>query len=332
MKLLIIGGTVFLGRHFVEQALAKGHEVTLFNRGLHNAHLFPEAEKIHGDRQGDLSVLAGRNWDAVVDFCGYVPREVRAMAELLAGSVDHYTFVSSISVFSDHSKSNDENGPLGTLEDETVEEVTGETYGPLKALCEQAAEAAMPGRVCTVRPGLIVGPHDPSDRFTYWPHRVAQGGEVLAPGDPAKRVQIMDGRDLAGWMLDMVERKDTGIYNATGPDIPLTMGDVLEECRAAAGNTATLTWVSEEFLIEEEVGGWMEMPLWLPDSEEYAGFNTVDCSKAIAHGLRFRPISDIVRATLAWDATLPPERELHAGMKREREEELLAKWSSVAQN
>jgi 2'-hydroxyisoflavone reductase len=177
---------------------------------------------------------------------------------------------------------------------------------------------------------LIVGPHDPSDRFTYWPHRIAQGGEVLAPGNPAKHVQIIDGRDLAGWMLEMVERKDTGIYNATGPDVPLTMGDVLEECRAAAGGTATLTWVSEEFLIEEEVGSWMEMPLWIPDAEEYVGFNAVDCRQAIAHGLRFRPISDIVRATLAWDATLP-ERELRAGMKRDREEELLAKWS-VAQS
>ena len=185
MNLLILGGTVFLGRHLVEAALARGHAVTLFNRGQHNPDLFPEVERLRGDRDGDLQALEGRRWDAVVDTCGYVPRVVRASAEMLAPNVDHYTFISSISVYADTSKPGiDEQAPVGTLDDPTTEEVTGESYGPLKALCEQAAEAAMPGRVLNIRPGLIVGPHDPTDRFTYWVRRVAEGGEVLAPGNP----------------------------------------------------------------------------------------------------------------------------------------------------
>src|SRR5262245_38592594 len=193
MKLLILGGTVFLGRYLVETALAHGHEVTLFNRGQHNPDLYPDVEKLHGDRDGGLDILRGRRWDAVIDTCGYVPRVVRASAELLAGAVDHYTFISSISAYpSFKAIGNDERPPVGTLADPTVEEVTGESYGPLKALCEQAVEQALPGRTLNIRPGLIVGPYDPSDRFTYWPHRVAQGGEVLAPGRPERHVQVVD--------------------------------------------------------------------------------------------------------------------------------------------
>ncbi len=208
MKLLVLGGTVFLGRHLVEAATARGHSVTLFNRGQHNPELYPEVEKLRGDRDSDLSALQGRRWDAVIDTCGYLPRAVRASAELLADAVDHYTFISSISVYADfHTPAMDESAPVGTLADETVEEVTGETYGPLKALCEQAAERALPGRVLNIRPGLIVGPHDPTDRFTYWPVRVARGGEVLAPGRPHVPVQVIDGRDLAEWTVRMVEAR-----------------------------------------------------------------------------------------------------------------------------
>src|SRR5215217_7189292 len=190
MDLLILGGTGFLGRHLVEAALGDGHRPTLFNRGLHEPRLFPEVEKIEGDREGDLAPLLGRRFDAVIDTCGYVPRVVGASAGLLADAVDHYTFVSSISVYSDDiAPGADEEAPVRELPDPTVEEVTGETYGGLKALCEQAAEEEMPGRVMNVRPGLISGPHDPTDRFTYWPRRISAGGEVLAPGRKERPVQ-----------------------------------------------------------------------------------------------------------------------------------------------
>jgi 2'-hydroxyisoflavone reductase len=330
MKLLILGGTVFLGRALVEAARARGHEVTLFNRGRHNADLFPEVAKLRGDRNGDLDALKGRQWDAVIDTCGYVPREVRPSAELLADSVSHYTFISSISVYSDFSQPDmDESGPLGVLEDETTEEVTGETYGPLKALCERAAEAALPGRTLHIRPGLIVGPHDPSDRFTYWPRRIAQGGDVLAPAPPDQLVQWIDVRDLAEWNIRLVEQGVTGIYNATGPDAPLTMQRLLETCRAVTGSAARLVWVDEAFLLEQGAVPWMEIPLWVPASEG-AGFSAVNCRKAIASGLTFRPLADTVRDTLAWDATRPQDAELRAGLKPEKEAALLQAWRDRA--
>jgi 2'-hydroxyisoflavone reductase len=326
MKLLLLGGTIFLGRHLVEAALARGHEVTLFNRGRHNADLFPEVEKLRGDRDGNLAALQGRRWDAVIDTCGYVPRVVRASAELLAKAVEHYTFISSLSVYSDFSAPGmDESGPTGRLEEETTEEVTGETYGPLKALCEQAAEAAMPGRALNIRPGLIVGPHDPSDRFTYWPRRVARGGEVLAPGDPGSLTQFIDVRDLAEWNIRMMEAGKTGVYNATGPDYPLTMGRLLEECRNVGGSGARITWADEQFLLDSQVAPWTELPLWVPASEG-AGFNAVNCGKAIADELTFRPLADTIRDTLAWDAARPADMPLRAGLTPEREAEVLQAW------
>jgi 2'-hydroxyisoflavone reductase len=328
MKLLILGGTVFLGRHLVEAALARGHAVTLFNRGQHNADLYPEVEKLRGDRDGDLAALHGRAWDAAIDTCGYVPRVVRASAELLADAVSHYTFISSISVYAGFKELGiDESAPVGVLADQAVEEVTGESYGPLKALCEQAAEQAMPGRVLNIRPGLIVGPHDPTDRFTYWPVRVARGGEVLAPGRPERHVQVVDVRDLAEWTVRMVEARQTGVYNATGPEYSLTMGQLLDVCRAVSGSDARFSWVGEDFLAEKEVGPWMEVPLWIPESDpDAAGFSDVDCGKAIAAGLSFRDLAETVRATLAWDATRPRDVERRAGLKAEREAELLRAW------
>ncbi|HZT43735.1 MAG TPA: SDR family oxidoreductase [Chthonomonadaceae bacterium] len=329
MKILIIGGTVFLGRSLVEAALARGHAITLFNRGQHNPDLFPEVEKLRGDRGGDLEALEGRRWDAVIDTCGYVPRVVRNTAGLLANTVDHYTFISSISVFSDFSQLGmDENGPLGTLEDAGTEEVNGETYGPLKVLCEQAAEEAMPGRVLTIRPGLIVGPWDPTDRFTYWPHRVAQGGEVLAPGRPEQPVQFIDVRDLAEWNVRMIEDGKTGVYNATGPDTPLAMGRLLEACKAVSGKNARFTWVSQEFLLEKGVQPWMELPLWVPEEADTAGFSAINVRKAISDGLTFRPLEDTIHATLEWDAARPADRSWQAGLKPEREAALLADWHS----
>jgi 2'-hydroxyisoflavone reductase len=328
MKLLIIGGTVFLGRHLVEAARERGHQITLFNRGQHNPDLYPDIEKLRGDRDGDLSTLRGLRWDAAIDTCGYVPRVVRASAELLADAVDHYTFISSISVYADFGVLGiDERSAVGTLADAAVEDITGETYGPLKALCEQAAEQAMPGRVLTIRPGLIVGPHDPTDRFTYWPHRTAQGGDVLAPGRPEHRTQIIDVRDLAAWIVRMAEAGQVGIYNATGPDYPLTIGRLLEECKAVSGRDAHFEWVAERFLLDAGVTPWSEVPLWVPEEDpENKGFDSVNCGKAIDAGLRFRPLADTVRDTLAWDATRPADLERRAGLKRECEAELLEAW------
>jgi 2'-hydroxyisoflavone reductase len=339
MNLLILGGTVFLGRYLVEAALAHDHAVTLFNRGQHNSELFPDVEKLRGDRDGGLEVLRGRRWDAVIDTSGYLPRVVRASAELLADAVEHYTFISSISVYPHfRSVGMDESAPVATLDDPTIEEITGESYGPLKALCEQAVEQALPGRTLNVRPGLIVGPHDYSDRFTYWVRRVAQGGELLAPAHPNWHTQIIDVRDLAEWTLGMAERQQIGVYNATGPDYDLTIGQLLDTCHAVSGSDARFTWVSEAFLAENEVTPWSELPLWIPQSDpDMQGFSDVSCAKAIAAGLSFRDLATTARDTLAWDATRvdraePAARALQprAGLAPEREAELLRAWHNRA--
>jgi 2'-hydroxyisoflavone reductase len=325
VNLLILGGTVFLGRHLAAEALARGHRVTLFNRGQHGPELFPAAEKLRGDRGADLSALEGRRFDAVIDTCGYVPRVVRASAELLAPLVGHYTFISTISVYASFARVGlDENEPVGTLADPTVEEVSGETYGPLKALCEQAAEAALPGRTLTIRPGLIVGPHDPTDRYTYWPVRVARGGRFLAPEHPAYPVQYIDVRDLAAWTLTMVERGATGVYNATGPATPQPIGELLAACADVAGVAAEPVWASAAFLAEHGVQPWSELPLWLPEGPEYAGFSRVSIARAVAAGLTLRPPRDTAADTLAWASTRPADHQWRAGLGREKEAELLA--------
>lgn len=324
MKLLVLGGTEFLGRHLVESALEQGHEVTLFNRGRTNPDLFPEAEKLRGDRSGDLSPLEGRSWDAVVDTSGYLPRDVRASAGLLADAVEHYTFVSSISVYEDFSRPGfGEEAPVLEPPDPEPEEMDWELYGELKAGCELAAEEAMPGRTLVVRPGLIVGPHDPTDRFNYWCRRIAEGGEVLAPADPERQAQIIDARDLAGWILRMEEVRRTGIYNATGPEHGLTMREMLEGIRTAAGSDAEFTWVSEEFLLDEGVEPWEEMPVWAP--EELRGILSVDVSRAVEAGLAFRPLVDTARDTLSWLASREdPER--YTAISRKKEREVLEAW------
>jgi 2'-hydroxyisoflavone reductase len=328
MKLLIIGGTIFLGRHLADVALARGHAVTLFNRGQHSPELYPEVEKLRGDRDGGLDALRDRRWDAVIDTCGYVPRVVRASAELLAGAVEHYTFVSSISVYPHFKEVGlDETAPVGILDDPTIEEVSGETYGPLKALCEQAVEQALPGRALIVRPGLIVGPYDPTDRFSYWPQRVARGGEVLAPGRPERHVQVIDARDLAEWIVRMVERRQVGTFNATGPAEPHTMAHLLHVSRAVSGSDARMTWVSEAFLDEQSVGSWIELPLWVPESDpDTLGFSDVDVGRATAAGLAFRDLAATVRDTLEWLSTRPSDHAWRAGLTPERETELLAAW------
>jgi 2'-hydroxyisoflavone reductase len=333
MKLLVLGGTKFLGRHLVEAALARGDEVTLFNRGQTNPEIFPEVERLRGHRDGGLGALRGRRWDAVVDTSGYVPRVVRASAEVLADAVEFYAFTSSMSVYADSSEPNDEGSPLATLADESVEEVTGETYGALKALCERAVEEVMPGRVLVARAGLIVGPFDPTGRFTYWTERVARGGEVLAPAPPGRRVQFVDARDLAEWILRMADARAGGVFNAAGPDYALTMGRFLEGCREATGSDARFTWVGEQFLLEKGVEPWGELPLWIPESDEkHRCFLAENCDEAIKAGLTFRPLAETVRDTLAWQRAgshgFRPEALVaheHA-LTPEREEELLKEW------
>ncbi len=326
MKILILGGTQFVGRHLVDAALAHGHELTLFNRGQTDATAYAEIEQLRGDRGSNLEALRGRKWDAAIDVAARIPRWVRASAELLADSIQHYTFVSTLSVYADfRNPGMTEDAPLGKLADESVEEVTNETYGPLKVLCEQAAEQAMPGRVLTVRSGLIVGPFDRSDRFTYWPARIARGGEVLAPVAPDRIVAFIDARDMAGWIVRMIEANQTGVFNLNGPDYLLTMGQVLETCHMVSGSNAHFTWVDEPFLLEQAVGPWIELPLWIPDTPDEKGFYTLNFNKALAAGLTFRPLTETVRDTLDW-AKVHPNPQPHAGLAPEKETALLQKW------
>ncbi len=326
MNILIIGGTRFLGRHLVDSALARGHNVTLFNRGKSNPDLFLNIETIHGDREHDMDKLAGREWDAVIDTSGYVPRIVRLSAQSLEKSVKHYVFISSISVYATFSKVGiDENDPVGKIEDESFEEITGESYGPLKALCEKAVRDVFgENRALIIRPGLIVGPNDPTDRFTYWPVRVARGGDVLAPEKPDAPVQIVDVRDLSDFIIKLIEENASGIYNATGPDYDLTMGALLDASKQVSKSDARFHWASVEFLVENKVEAWSDMPVWLPSSGDEAGISRVDVSKAINAGLKFRPLEETVRNTLEWAKTRSPDHEWRAGLSAEREAEVLA--------
>lgn len=322
MRLLILGGTRFLGRHLVRAAQERGHHVTLFNRGRTNPGLFTGVVELVGDRDGHLEALQGGRWDAVIDTSGYVPRIVRQSAGLLAPAVNHYTFISSVSVYGGlNAKGIDEAWPVATIADETTEEITGETYGALKALCEQVVLEQYPQNGLIIRPGLIVGPYDPTDRFTYWPVRVARGGEVLAPAPPEYETQFIDVRDLAEWTLMMVERRAPGIFNATGPDEPMPFGLLLDKCRTVAGSDATFTWVSPAFLLEHGVQPWMELPLWIPDEE-----GSVDIRRAVAGGLRFRPVAATIADTLSWAEQRPADHVWRAGLDAEKEARLLETW------
>ena len=317
MRLLLLGGPRFLGRVVTDAALAAGHEVTFFNRGRTNPELYPDVERLVGDRAEDLSPLGGRTWDAVIDTCGYLPGVVGASAEALAGT-GVYCFVSSISVYADFSVPVDEDSPVAELGDLPADEVTEASYGPLKALSEDAVHEVFDERALVVRPGLIVGPHDPTGRFTYWPHRIARGGEVLAPAPPDRPTQSIDVRDLGAWIVSLCERGAGGVFNATHPGI--TFGALLETCRTVAGVDADVTWVTPEFLLAHEVGQWMELPLWL-EGTETAYADRVDVSRAVAAGLTFRPLEETVRGTL--DAAATTEA---AGLRPEREAELLEAW------
>jgi 2'-hydroxyisoflavone reductase len=325
--LLILGGTRFLGPALVEAAQKTGWKISLFNRGKSNPGLFPGLEHLRGDRDGDLKSLEGRSWNAVVDTSGYVPRLVRDSATLLAPRIAQYVFISSISVFADLSRAGvDETGSVATLADPTVEKIDAGAYGGLKALCEKAAEAAMPGRVTNVRPGLIVGPNDGTDRFTYWPVRVARGGEVLAPNRPEDPVQFIDVRDLAAWIVRCLDMRTVGVFNATGN--PLPVGTLLDTCRTASGSDARFTWVDAAFLEARKVSAWSDLPCWLPPTGEDAGGNQVSNARAVARGLVFRPLKDTCKDTLAWWKAQPAERQakLKSGLTADRETSLLAAW------
>jgi nucleoside-diphosphate-sugar epimerase len=329
VQILFLGGTKFLGRHAAGVALERGHDVTLFHRGSGADDPYPEAEHLHGDRDGGLDLLRGRHWDAVVDTSGYVPRAVRRSVELLSDNVEHYTFVSTCSVYSDLGSGR--TAEDGKLHEPPVDsEDVAEHYGGLKVGCERVVEERFAGRSFIPRPGLIVGPYDPTDRFTYWVRRIADGGRVLAPGSPDAEVELIDARDLAAWMLDMAESNRTGIYNAVGPDRVLTMGEMLETCREAAGSDAELVWVDEQFLLDRGVQPWTELPVWLPSSDpEAGGFSTFDASKAIAAGLTFRALIETARDTLAWHRDVMDGRPAREGaISREREAQLLAEWRS----
>lgn len=322
MRLLVLGGTSFVGRHLVLAARAAGLDVTLFNRGRTNPGLFSDLEHITGDREKDLHLLRGRQWDAILDVNGYVPRIVGATAHGLAKYCGHYTFISTISVYGDAGEEGPkESSPVATLQEDT-EDVTGETYGALKAQSEAFVREVLPDRTLVVRPGLIVGPHDPTERFVRWIRRAADGGEVLAPGDPDRQVQFIDARDLADWTVRQIVARATGTFNAVGPASPLTMGDLLDTCVRVTNADARLTWVDEQFLLEAGVAPWADLPLWLPAADN--GMISADNARAVAAGLTFRPVEDTVRATLRWDGARPDPRP--AGLPVERERELLAAW------
>lgn len=329
--LLILGGTGFLGPHIVEAALARGWEVTLFNRGRTNPHLFPDLEKLVGDRDPErgegLTALAGdRRWDYVVDTTSYVPARTEDAVRLLRDRVDAYALISTISVYAGFERvGQDETAPVARLDDPAQAELSNETYGPLKALCEERAEELMPGRVANIRPGLIVGPLDSTDRFTYWPVRVREGGAVIAPGNIDDPVQFIDVRDLAAFTIHCLASGHRGVYNATGPTQGETIAGLVYGCRAVTTSDATFRWVDAETLARLGLQPWVHLPVWTPATGDSAGMGAIDVAKALAAGLTSRPLADTVRDTLAWWDEQPADRRLRRALTPELEAACLAR-------
>jgi 2'-hydroxyisoflavone reductase len=334
LRILILGGTGFTGPYQVRYALSRGHKVTTFNRGkTHPGELPNEVEQLIGDRNGQLDALKDRQWDVAIDNPTTLPEWVRDAGQILKGNVEHYVFISTISVYADTSKGVDETASLAQYDGpdpykETLEAMRAsgyKTYGPLKALSEQEAEKWFSGKTLIIRPGLIVGPGDETDRFTYWPVRIDRGGEVLAPGNPNDPVQFIDARDLAEWTIRMVENRETGLYNATGPAKPLGIRKMLDEIKDALNSNAKFTWVPVDFLKQQSVEAWSDMPVWAGDE---LGLARTNINRALAKGLTFRPLAETTRDTLAWFKSLPQDRQskIHAGLALEREAEVLAAW------
>lgn len=318
MRILVLGGTKFVGRALVEAALAAGNDVTLFHRGVTNPDLFAEAEHILGDRDGGLGLLDGRSWDVCIDVSGYLPRLARDSATALRDSVERYVYVSSISVYADLLVARDETGPLATIEDETTEEITGGSYGALKALCERAVTDVYGERAAIVRPGYIIGPHDHTGRFPWWAHRAARGGEMIVPASLAREFQAIDARDLADFLLIRARSTLTGVFNATGPVPPVTMLDLVEAAASASDTDLNVEVIDDAFLTSQGVEH--EIPFWA-DDPDWIAWARVDVSKAIGAGLTFRPIEDTVAATLERTGVVPG-----VGLEPEREAEILAAW------
>ena len=357
MKLLILGGTRFLGRHLAELALQAGHELTLLHRGRSGPELFPEAEHLIADRDGSLALLQDGVWDAAIDTSAYVPRQVHAVAEALAGRVSTYQLVSTVSVYADLNAGphglTDETAEVQTLEDPRSETVTGATYGGLKALCEVAAWDGFEGRCLIARPGLLVGPYDPTGRFTWWVQRLLRGAgnddhndtntntdtdtdtdhTMLAPGDPDAPVQCIDARDAAAWLLQQAEQGQTGVFNLTGPEAPTTMGRLLAAGAQALNSRARPLWVDEDFLLAQGVQPWTDLPLWLPRAD--AGLHRIDIERALATGLQCRALARTFADTAAWAGTAPPPAtegppRPPVGLSPEREAALLAAWRAAS--
>ncbi len=337
MRILILGGTGFTGPFQVKYAMERGHKVTVFNRGKSHLGELPDGvEQLIGDRNGQLEALKDRTWDVAIDNPTSVPVWVRDAAQILKGNVERYVFTSTISVYADNSKPNEESAALAKYEGADAMKETRESivasqfklYGPLKALAEQEAEKWFPKKTLVIRPGLIVGPGDQTDRFTYWPVRIDRGGEVLAPGNPTDPVQFIDARDLAEWTIRMVEKRATGIYNATGPAKALPVGEMLGGIKTALKSEAKFTWADADFLEAQKVAPWSDMPVWVPPRGEDGGMGRTSIKKALAEGLTFRPLELTSRDTLAWFKTQPADRQaqLKAGITPEREKEVLAEW------
>lgn len=338
LRILMLGGTRFIGVHMTELALARGHAVTHFTRGRSGRGRFPTVVSLTGDRDGQLDALRSGEWDAVIDNSGFVPRHVRLSAELLAGRVRQYVFVSSISVYADFAAPRAEDAPVGRLDDESVEKVDGATYGPLKALCEQAAQRAFPGRCCVLRPGLIVGPEDNTDRFTYWPARAARGGEFLAPVGPREPIQIVDARDLAAFTLRCIERETMGVFNVVSPPGRFTIGDLVDESVRAARRlarpaaTPRPVWVPLDFLDAQKIQGWSDLPVWAPARDGGDAFAATPVGRALEAGLEIRSMRATVTDTLRWHLDRPAAARdaLKAGLSGEREATALAAWRAVS--
>jgi 2'-hydroxyisoflavone reductase len=325
LRVLILGGTGFIGPHFVDALRARGHTLTLFNRGKRNPELFNDLEELTGDRNGQVDALKDRDWDVVIDNSGYLPRQVKLTADTLREHTQYYLFISSISAYADLSTPGiDEDYPLAQLTDPTTENI-GEHYGALKAACERIVERTYGANCSIVRPTYIVGPGDTTDRFTYWPVRVARGGEMLAPGSASDPVQFIDVRDLADFVRVCVEQRIPGRFNACNPPGAVTMGDVLETARRQTRAETRFVWASADFLAAQKLVDSSEIPIWAPPTGEFAGAALVSSARAVAKGLRFRDLETIVRDTLAWHAKRPAEQQqkLRAGLTPEREAELL---------
>jgi 2'-hydroxyisoflavone reductase len=332
LRVLILGGTGFIGPHFVDVLTAGGHKITLFNRGKRDPEAKPGIEQLLGDRNGQIDALKGRDWDVVIDNSGYTPKQVKATADLLKDHVRQYIFISSVAVYADFKKADiDEDYPLAQLKDPTTDVVNGETYGGLKVLCEKVVEETYGKQATIIRPTYIAGPGDHTDRFTYWPWRMSKGGEMLAPGGASEPFQYIDVRDLADFMRTCAEKSVGGRFNLCNPPRLVNMGSLLETSRRVTGADTKIIWASADFLAEQAIIGEKAegnfMPIWTSASGEDAGILLVKSDRAQAKGLKFRSLETTIRETLAWQASRPAEQQqLRAGLTFEKETELLARW------